>query len=402
MARIRGFLSTPFGSAVLGGLVVAVAGLLLIETGVIDTGDDDGGSVAAAPLTRPASQSEGKGLTVNEIYDRASKGVAFISAQMTQTTQSPLDPFPEQQQGTATGSGFLIDGDGHVLTNAHVVQGAQRVDVQFSEDGESQQAEVVGMDPSSDIALLKVDDAQGATPLPLGDSTRAEVGDPVVAIGNPFGLDRTVTSGIVSALQRQIQAPNGFSISDVIQTDAAVNPGNSGGPLLDASGQVIGINSQIASQGGGNEGVAFAVPIATAREVVSQILEDGSVERAYLGITGGDITPEVAEALDLPVQEGVLVEQVFSGGPADAAGIKGATGQVTIAGQSFPVGGDIITKLDGEEVTGMEQVISAVNEHDPGEEVTLTVLRNGEEQEVTVKLGDRPNRVQDAQAPTLP
>jgi S1-C subfamily serine protease len=144
------------------------------------------------------------------------------------------------------------------------------------------------------------------------------------------------------------------------------------------------------------------VPIATAREVVSQILEDGSVERAYLGITGGDITPEVAEALDLPVQQGVLVEQVFSGGPADAAGIKGATGQATIAGQSFPVGGDIITKLDGEEVTGMEQVISAVNEHDPGEEVTLTVLRNGEEQEVTVKLGDRPNRVQDAQAPTLP
>jgi S1-C subfamily serine protease len=402
MTRIGRFLSTSFGSAVTGGLVVAIAGLLLIETGVIDTGDDGSGTLTAAPLTRPASQSEGKGLTVNEIYDRASKGVAFISSQMTETTQTPFDLFPQKQQSTATGSGFLIDNDGHILTNAHVVQGAQRVDVKFSEDGESQQAEVVGTDPSSDLALLHVDDAQGATPLPLGDSSKAQVGDPVVAIGNPFGLDRTVTSGIVSALQRQIQAPNGFSISDVIQTDAAINPGNSGGPLLDSSGSVIGINSQIASQSGGNEGVGFAVPIATASDVVSQILENGSVQRAYLGITGGDITPEIAQALNLPVQQGVLVEQVFSGGPADAAGIKGATGQGTVAGESFPVGGDIITKVDGKDVTGMDEVISAVNDHDPGDELTLTVLSNGKEHDVTVKLGDRPGKIQDAQAPSVP
>jgi putative serine protease PepD len=402
MARIGRFLSTSFGSAMIGGLVVAVAGLLLIETGVVDTGDDASGSLAAAPLTRPASQSEGKGLTVNEIYDRASKGVAFISSQMTETTQTPFDLFPQKQQSTATGSGFLIDNDGHILTNAHVVQGAQRVDVKFSEDGESQQAEVVGADPSSDLALLHVDDAQGATPLPLGDSSKVQVGDPVVAIGNPFGLDRTVTSGIVSALQRQIQAPNGFSISDVIQTDAAINPGNSGGPLLDSSGSVIGINSQIASQSGGNEGVGFAVPIATASDVVSQILENGSVQRAYLGITGGDITSEIAQALNLPVEQGVLVEQVFSGGPADAAGIKGATGQGTVAGESFPVGGDIITKIDGKDVTGMDEVISAVNDHDPGDELTLTVLRNGNEHDVTVKLGDRPGKIQDAQVPSVP
>jgi S1-C subfamily serine protease len=402
MTRIGRFLSTSFGSAVTGGLVVAVAGLLLIETGVIDTGDDTSGSLAAAPLTRPASQSEGKGLTVNEIYDRASKGVAFIRSQMTETTQTPFDLAPQEQQSTATGSGFLIDNDGHILTNAHVVQGAQRVDVQFSEDGESQQAEVVGADPSSDLALLHVDDTQGATPLPLGDSSKVQVGDPVVAIGNPFGLDRTVTSGIVSALQRQIQAPNGFSISDVIQTDAAINPGNSGGPLLDSSGGVIGINSQIASQSGGNEGVGFAVPIATASDVVSQILENGSVQRAYLGITGGDITPEIAQALNLPVEQGVLVEQAFSGGPADAAGIKGATGQGTVAGESFPVGGDIITKVDGKDVTGMDEVISAVNDHDPGDELTLTVLRNGNEHDVTVKLGDRPGKIQDAQAPSTP
>jgi S1-C subfamily serine protease len=401
MARIRRLLSTSFGSALVGGGVVAIAGLLLIETGVIDTSDDSGGSLAAAPLTKPASQSEGKGLTVSEIYDRAAKGVAFIRAQVTQTTQNPLG-LPERQQGTATGSGFLIDEEGHVLTNAHVVEGASQVEVQFSEDGESQQAEVVGTDPSSDLALLKVDDTQGATPLPLGDSSSAEVGDPVVAIGNPFGLDRTVTSGIVSALQRQIQAPNGFSISDVIQTDAAINPGNSGGPLLDSTGQVIGVNSQIASQSGGNEGVAFAVPIATASDVVSQIIENGSVQRAYLGITGGDISREVAQALDLPVDQGVLVERVFSGGPADAAGIEGATGQATVAGESYPVGGDIITKLDGEELTGMEDVISAVNEHDPGDELTLTVLSDGNEREVKVTLGDRPDRIQDSQAPTVP
>jgi putative serine protease PepD len=401
MARIRRFLSTSFGSAVTGGLVVAIAGLLLIETGVIDTSDENG-SLAVAPLTRPASQSEGKGLTVNEIYDRTSNGVAFIRAQVTQSTQSPLGLLPEGQQSTATGSGFLIDGDGHVLTNAHVVQGAERVDVQFSEDGESQQAEVVGSDPSSDLALLKVEDTRGATPLPLGDSSKVEVGDPVVAIGNPFGLDRTVTSGIVSALQRQIQAPNGFSISDVIQTDAAINPGNSGGPLLDSSGAVIGINSQIASQSGGNEGVGFAVPSATAGDVVSQILEDGSVQRAYLGITGGDITAQIAQALDLPVDQGVIVERVFAGGPADSAGIKGATGQTTVAGESFPAGGDVITKLDGEDVTGMDQVISAVNDHKPGDELTLTVLRDGNEHEVTVKLGERPNQIQDSQAPSVP
>ena len=402
MARIKRFLSSSFGSAVTGGLVVAIAGLLLIETGVIDTGDDASGSLTAAPLTRPASQSDGRGLTVNEIYDRASNGVAFIRAEVTETVQTPFDLFPQKQRSTATGSGFLIDGDGHVLTNAHVVQGAQRVDVQFSEDGESQQAEVVGSDPSSDLALLHVDDAQGATPLPLGDSSKVQVGDPVVAIGNPFGLDRTVTSGIVSALQRQIQAPNGFSISDVIQTDAAINPGNSGGPLLDSSGGVIGINSQIASQSGGNEGVGFAVPIATAADVVSQILEDGSVQRAYLGITGGDITSEIAQALNLPVERGVLVERVFSGGPADAAGIKGATGQGTVAGESFPVGGDIITRVNGKEVTGMEEVISAVDDHDPGDELTLTVLSDGSERDVTVKLGDRPGRIQDSQAPSTP
>jgi S1-C subfamily serine protease len=404
MQSFRRFLSTSFGSAVAGGTVVLVVGLVLIKTGAIDTDNSSSAPVIApAALARPASESSGKGLTVNEIYQRDAKGVAFIRSEITQKTQSPFNLFPQQQRSVASGSGFLIDNDGHILTNAHVVQGAQRVDVQLG-DGSSQQAQVVGMDASSDVALLKVDNTNGAQPLELGDSTNVQVGDPVVAIGNPFALDRTVTSGIVSALQRQIQAPNGFSISDVIQTDAAINPGNSGGPLIDGAGRVIGINSQIESQSGGNEGVGFAVPIKTADDVVSQLENGGTVHRAYLGITGGDITAEIAHALNLPVQQGVLIEQVLKGGPADDAGIKGATGQATIAGQTFPVGGDIITKVDGKAVAGMTDVVNAVNGHKPGDDLTLTIFSGGQQKDVTVKLGDRPSHVQDSSSssPALP
>jgi putative serine protease PepD len=403
MRTARQILSTSFGSALAGGLVVLIGGLLLIQAGVIDTGDDSSTPVVApAALARPASDSGGKGLTVNQIYQRDAQGVAFIRSEITQKTQSPFGLFPQQQKSVATGSGFLIDGDGHILTNAHVVDGAQRVDVELG-DGDAQKAQVVGSDPSSDVALLKVDDTQGVQPLDLGDSTNVQVGDPVVAIGNPFALDRTVTSGIVSALQRQIQAPNGFSISDVIQTDAAINPGNSGGPLLDGAGRVIGINSQIESQSGGNEGVGFAVPIKTAEDVADQLISGGEVHRAYLGISGGEITPEVAHALNLPVDQGVLVQQVLNGGPADDAGIKGATGEATIGGQTFPVGGDIITKVDGKEISGMDEVVSAVNGKQPGDEITLTIFSGGHERDVTVKLGDRPSHVQDSSSnPALP
>jgi S1-C subfamily serine protease len=399
---VRRFLSTSFGSAVGGGLVVLIAGLILIKSGVVDTSEGSSSSAVVAPsaLARPASSSSDKGLTVHEIYQRDAEGVAFIRSQIVQQTQSVFG-LPQQQQSTATGSGFLIDNDGHILTNAHVVEGAKSVDVQLG-DGDTQQAQIVGIDPSSDIALLKVDNTEGVSPLPLGDSTKVQVGDPVVAIGNPFALDRTVTTGIVSALQRQIQAPNGFSISNVIQTDAAINPGNSGGPLIDGAGQVIGINSQIESQSGGNEGVGFAVPIKTAADVVSQLESGGEVHRAYLGITGGDITPDIAQALNLPVDQGVLVEQVLGGGPADDAGIRGATGQATIAGQTVPIGGDIITKVDGKQISGMNDVISAVNDRKPGDDLALTVWSNGQQKDVTVKLGDRPAHVQDSSSSSLP
>jgi len=401
---LRRFFGTSFGSAVGGGLVVLVLGLILIQAGVVSAGGDGSSSsaaVAPAALARPASSSSSKGLTVHDIYQRDAGGVAFIRSDIVQKVQSPFDLFPQQQRSVATGSGFLIDNDGHVLTNAHVVDGAKRVEVQLG-DGDTQTAQIVGTDPSSDVALLKVGNTEGVDPLPLGDSSKVQVGDAVVAIGNPFGLDRTVTSGIVSALQRQIQAPNGFSISDVIQTDAAINPGNSGGPLIDGAGQVIGINSQIESQSGGNEGVGFAVPIKTAAEVVSQLENGGQVHQAYLGITGGDITPDIARALNLPVTQGVLIERVLSGGPASDAGIKGATGQATIAGQTFPVGGDIITKIDGRAIAGMNDVVSVVNGHKPGDEITLTIYSSGQQKDVTVKLGDRPEHVQDSNSSSLP
>jgi putative serine protease PepD len=402
MDALRRFFATSFGSAVGGGLVVLIAGVILIETGAVEANNGSSSSsatVAPAALARPASAS-GKSLTVNEIYKRDAPGVAFIKADIVQQTQSVFG-LPQQQQSTATGSGFLIDDDGHILTNAHVVEGAKNVEVQLG-NGDPQSAEIVGTDPSTDVALLKVDNTDGVSPLPLGESDEVQVGDPVVAIGNPFGLDRTVTSGIVSALQRQIQAPNGFSISDVIQTDAPINPGNSGGPLIDGDGKVIGINSQIESQSGGNEGVGFAVPIKTAIDVVNQLQSGGEIQHAYLGISGADITPEVARALNLPVDQGVLVEQVLGNGPADDAGIKGPTGEATVAGQTIPSGGEIITKIDGKAVTGMDDLISVVNEHMPGDEITLTIWSNGQQKDVTVKLGDRPSNVQDSSSNSLP
>jgi S1-C subfamily serine protease len=386
MQRSRSLLNSHFGSALVGGLVVAAAGLLAVESGWVADGDGSEAPLAPAALAQPASDDKGdeKGLTVNEIYERDSKGVAFIQA------------------GQATGSGFVIDDEGHLLTNAHVVEGAKEIDVEIGDDGETRSAELVGTDPSSDVALLHVEENEGLTPLQLGDSSGVEVGDPVVAIGNPFGLDRTVTSGIVSAKQRQIQAPNGFSISDVIQTDAAVNPGNSGGPLLDGSGRVIGINSQIATNGGGNEGVAFAVPIATAKDVADQLIDGGEVQRGYLGITGGDITPEAAEALDLPVERGAIVEQAYEGGPAAEGGLQGADGEATVQGQTIPVGGDIITAIDGEEIEGMEDLIATVNSASPGDELVLTIMRGDEEQELAVTLGNRPAQVEDVTAPSVP
>jgi len=393
---------SSFGSALLGGAVVAAFGWIAIAAGWIQA-DDSGSTVTVSqPLAAPVSasdESEDRTL-VNQIYRRDGQGVAFISAKRDEGESSGLNPFgePEGEGGTATGSGFLIDTEGHVITNSHVVEGADQVEVKLGSSETSYDAEVVGADPATDVALLKVEAPTGSLhPLSLGDSSKIEVGDPVVAIGNPFGLDRTVTSGIVSALQRQIQAPNGFSISHVIQTDAAINPGNSGGPLIDASGSVIGINSQIQTGGtsSGNVGIGFAVPINTAREVVREIEENGEVKHAYLGISGGSITPELAKALKLSVSAGVLVNEVVKGGPADEAGIKGGDTSATIEGANLRLGGDVITEVDGKQVSDMEEVINVVNAASPGDEMELTVDRDGEVKKIVVTLGVRPDSAEE-------
>jgi S1-C subfamily serine protease len=403
----KGLFRSSFGSALLGGALVAVVGAVLLLTGAVKS--SGGGTTtieqtAAAPIVSKTSEEGNGGNTVDQIYKADGNGVAFIESSIPpEESAEGFNPFGESESqggGTATGSGIVLDSEGHILTNNHVIEGADKIEVKLGESDKEYTAEVVGTDPASDLALLKVSaPSNELTPLPLGDSSKMEVGDPVVAIGNPFGLDRTVTSGIVSALQRQIQAPNGFSIDNVIQTDAAINPGNSGGPLINGAGEVIGINSQIETGGNGadgNVGIGFAIPINTAKEVISELETKGTVEHAYLGITGGTITPQLAEAVNLPVKEGVLIASVEPGGPAAKAGLKGGSTEATIDGQSVTLGGDIITEADGQKITNMEQIIELVGKKKPGEEMTLKYLRDGKQETATVKLGTRPAKVEEA------
>jgi S1-C subfamily serine protease len=376
----------PFVAGLLGGLVVLIVGVIAVAAGWV--GDEQTTVVQAPVSSSVGNAGEGQGLTVNEIYKRDGPGVVFISAEVTRQQQSPFG-LPQEERGQATGSGFVIDEDGHVMTNAHVVEGASKIEVKFSEQN-TVDARLLGSDSSTDVALLKVNASKKLLrPLALGDSSKVEVGDAVVAIGNPFGLDRTVTTGIVSALQRKLEAPDGFTIDNVIQTDAAINPGNSGGPLLDSLGRAIGINSQIATGGGGGSiGIGFAVPINTAKKVSDQLKQKGRVEHAFLGISGVPITKSMAENLNLPTDEGVLVQQVS--GPARRAGVKGGDTPVSLGGADIMLGGDVVVQIDGKKVTSMDDVIRVVNDKEPGDEVTLELLRGSDRRTVKAKLGDRP------------
>jgi S1-C subfamily serine protease len=399
MTKARKALRTPLAAAVLGGVIVAAFGWIAIAAGWIQS---EGGSTTtvAAPLAAPVVDKSGEddsSNVVNQIYKRDGDGVAFIESEIPAQEAQSFSPFGEPESeggGTATGSGFVIDTEGHLLTNNHVVEGADRIEVKLGDSEKAYTAKVVGTDPATDLALLDVEAPAGDLhPLTLGSSSQMEVGDPVVAIGNPFGLDRTVTSGIVSALQRQIEAPNGYSITNVIQTDAAINPGNSGGPLINAGGEVIGINSQIATGGGGNGnvGIGFAIPIDTVRSEIHQLETTGEVDHAFIGISGGTITPDLAKAINLPVDEGVIVQSVVKDGPADKAGVEGGNTSATIDGAQVRLGGDIITKMNGEKVAGMDDLVEIINEAQPGEELELTILRGGSTKTVTVTLGDRPD-----------
>jgi S1-C subfamily serine protease len=371
-------------SGLLGGLIVLVAGAILISTDVIDTGDSSTVVQRQAPITQAASDDGDGGRTVRDIYASEGRGVVFISAQGVSSQEA--SPFGAPQEGEATGSGFVVNKDGTILTNAHVVDGADSVTVSFEEGGEEIAAEVKGVDTSTDLAALKIDpsEVEDLEVLPLGDSSKLEVGDPVVAIGNPFGYSRTVTTGIVSGLQREITAPDGFQISDVIQTDASINPGNSGGPLLDAEGRVIGINSQIATGGGqGSVGVGFAVPVNTAKELLPELREGGEIEHAWLGVQMQDVDADLAEQLELPVDHGALVVEATEDGPADDAGVQGADSDTG-------AGGDVITAVDGKRVNGSDDLAAAIAAKQPGDTVELELYRDGEKETVEVELGERP------------
>jgi S1-C subfamily serine protease len=337
----------------------------------------------AVKNSEPASNTSA--LTIGEIYRRSFKGVVEITV-----TTSSATPFGGgQQSAQAQGSGFVYDSKGDIVTNEHVVDGAQSVSVRFW-NGNTYKASVVGSDSSTDLAVIKVDAPQSIlSPLEVGESAKVLVGDGVVAIGSPFGLEETVTSGIVSALHRQMDAPNGFTINDSIQTDAAINHGNSGGPLLNAQGQVIGINAQIAGATGANVGVGFAIPSNTITLIARQLIASGKVEHAYLGVGVETVPASVASNLNLV--EGVELTKVTSGTPAAKAGLHASTGSKIIDGDRYSTGGDVITAVDGQKMTTAEELQRAIDAKHPGDTVSITYWRTGKSHTTDVKLATRPS-----------
>ena len=358
MRRILLPLAALAASAVLGG--IAAVG---IWTAVDDDEAEPAAATTGSPAAPPSRNTAAQGLSIGEIYRRASPGVVEIRVEA--GGGDGEDSFLPQPG--ATGSGFVIDDEGRIITNQHVVAGAESVTVVFS-NGDEADGRVVGSDPSTDIALVQLENYDGdLTPIPLGSSESLEIGDTVVAIGSPFGLEGTLTAGIVSALDRQIRAPNDFTIDGAIQTDAALNSGNSGGPLLDAGGRVVGVNSQIQSESGGNVGIGYAVPIETAREIVEELREDGEVQHAYLGVTLSE--PEEGE-------DGVRLAEIRPGGPADDAGLEV---------------GDVVVGIGGEPAETVDEVRGAVDARQPGDELKVEVRRGDDTETVTVELGERPN-----------
>jgi S1-C subfamily serine protease len=348
---------------------------------------EDGGSAAAPQVIAESPQpaaSTSESLSVSEIYEQAQKSVVEITS-----TSSQGSGLGGEQQAQGQGSGFVFDTEGHIVTNDHVVEGAEGVSVRFS-DGSTYDGTVVGTDPSTDLAVIKVDaPAELLVPLELGDSTQLSVGEGVVAMGSPFGLEGTVTSGIVSALNRSMTSPNNFTINNSIQTDAAINHGNSGGPLLNGAAEVVGVNTQIKSESGGSDGIGFAIPSSTVATIVPQIISGGSVQHAYLGVGVASLSQSVADELGVPA--GAMVTEVREGTPAAEAGLRAATGSAMVDGQSYPTGGDVITAVDDTTVTNGADLQTAIDAKRPGDTVSITYTRDGTSTTVQVSLGTRPS-----------
>jgi S1-C subfamily serine protease len=356
--------------------------------GIYSATDSNPAAVAVtAPTQAQPAATKQTGLSANQIYNADQAGVVEITVTgQGGTSPNPFGPGGGSSQ--AQGSGFVYDTQGHIVTNEHVVNGANAVSVKFA-DGTTRTAKVVGTDPSTDLAVIKVDaPASALHPLPLGDSGTVRVGDAVVAIGSPEGLQNSLTTGVVSALHRQITAPNNFTIDDAIQTDAAINHGNSGGALIDVYGRVIGVTSQIQSQGGGNEGIGFAVPSNTVKSIADQLVSAGKVKHPYLGVSIESIPPSAASQLGA---SGAAITQVRAGSPAATAGLKAATGTTSVGGADYATGGDVITKVDGNSVSSAADLQQLIDARKPGDKIVLTVARGSTTRTVDVTLGARPS-----------
>jgi S1-C subfamily serine protease len=318
---------------------------------------------------------------LSRLYQSVSPGVVSINVLVSSAGQS----------GQGAGSGFVFDEAGHIVTNNHVVENSNLLVVIF-QDGSQSRAEIVGTDPYSDLAVIQVENLpDSAIPLPLGDSTTIVTGDWVIAIGNPFGLNSSMSLGIVSAVGRTIPVTNSFSIPEAIQTDAAINPGNSGGPLLNLKGQVVGVNAQIASGGTmANAGVGFSIPANTVRRVVPALIDIGAFQWPWLGIEGTSVNLFLTQGNNISVERGAYIVRVIPRGPAEQAGLQGGSSLVNVDGVDVPTGGDVIIAADGERIDDYSELLAIIASHDPGTSINLTILRNGEEQQISVTLGPRP------------
>jgi S1-C subfamily serine protease len=383
-------------ASVLGGVVSLVgASALGVDSGTTTVRLIQPALGGNSPTSFDTSRP-GKALTINEIFRNDAPGVVQVTS--TQVIRTNVDPFfdfglPQTETQKALGSGFVMDKAGHIVTNYHVVAGARSVEVSFS-NSDNMRARIVGSDPSTDLAVLQIDARSRAlTPLPFGNSDRVRVGDSVVAIGNPLGYDRSVTAGIVSAVQRAISAPNQYPIDHVIQTDAPINHGNSGGPLINSRGQVIGVNAQIATGNtgsDGNIGIGFAIPINTVRSVVAQLIKRGKVDHAFIGITAKPVTPQIADLFRLAAKRGLLVATVQPGSGAAAAGLRAGTDTAVVSGESWPIGGDLIVSADGVPLSSINQLRDLIAAKRPGQSISLVVYRGTQKLTLEVKLGRQP------------